>query len=154
MQGGPGASAGRSQSLVYKLLHLEPRKCSGSVPTPACRLPGEPKEKNFPLWRLLVIVTFFSYYMELWGKSSLSFRMWTAGRSSACKLQQGLNSQGLAKRQGGHGWLGLRARAPTAQEPSWGSLPGPSQLSPCLDDRQALCCFSQIMETNPWARME
>lgn len=64
--------------------------------------------------------------------------MWTAGRSSACKLQQGLNSQDLAKRQGGHGWLGPQARAPTAQEPSWGFLPRPPQLSPCLDDRQAL----------------
>lgn len=52
------------------------------------------------------------------GKSSLSFKMWTGGRSFACKLQQKLNSQGLARKQSGHNWLGPGASAPTEQEPS------------------------------------
>lgn len=106
------------------------------------------EEWIFPVKVSLWLQLYFSRDMEWWGKSSLNFKMWTADRSSAYKLQEGLNSQGLAKRQGGHGWLGPRARAPTVQEPSWGFLPGPPQLDASLDARWALCCFSWIMETS------
>ena len=88
---------------------------------------------NFPGWSLSVVSAFLWFQlsyggMEL-GKSSLSFRMWTGGRSSACRLQQSLNSQGLARKQSGRNWPGPPARAPTEQELSRGLLPGPLLLN-------------------------
>lgn len=53
--------------------------------------------------------------MEL-GKLGLSFRMWTGGRSFACKLQQRLTLQGLARKQSGHDRLGPEP-APRRREP-------------------------------------
>lgn len=94
---------------------------------------------NFPGWSLWFQLPYCA--VEL-GKSSLSFRMWTGGRSFACKLQQKLNSQGLARKQSGHNWLGHGASAPAEWEPNGGLPPGPLPLGLCLDDRQALCCFS------------
>ena len=76
------------------------------------------------------------------GRSSLSFRMWTVGRRFACKLQQSLNLQGLARGQSGHDRLWPGARVPAEQKTSWGFFPEPPQPGLHLDSRQALCYFS------------